>query len=233
MNLGIKNQIETICRATPNLECCGFVIMRYDGLFLMVCDNSSTTPETQFEIGIKNQIEATKQGSILYVWHSHPRAGGFSESDIFYANNSALKQKLFNVEENKWYEYIPPTYRFSPMEGRQWSWGENDCFGLIRDHYLKHGITLTDFDRDETSTGLGKIVLSNIEKEGFILTSFTMIKPHNILVFRTNGSPQHLGIFQGNSRVLHHPLDGLSRVQQINSTWCSRLECVLKYKHPF
>lgn len=232
MNLGIKIQIESICRLTPHLECCGFVIMRYDGLHLMICQNISKNPEQEFEISSDDQIAAGRQGSILYVWHSHPRTGGFSEADINSANVSTLKQKLFNIEESKWYEYIPSTYRFAPFEGRQWSWGENDCFGIVRDYYLQKNISLTDFDRDENSNSLGKTVLSNVEKEGFVIAHKSMIKQHNILVFRTNGSPQHLAIFQGNSRVLHHPLEGLSRIQQINATWFSRLECVLKYKHP-
>lgn len=231
MNTKVRLQIEALCRLTPTVESCGFVILRHDGLHLMPCANAAPNPAEDFEIAASDHASAHAQGRVLYVWHSHPVAGGFSEADIDAAEESLIPQKLFSMPDSTWHEYIPKEHRL-PLEGRAWAWGEADCLSLIRDYYRQeHGISLGDYDRDEDTPALGHMVMDNLVREGFVkILSKSVLHKHDMLIMRTNGSPQHMVVFLGNSRVLHHPLHALSKIDMYNGAWQRRLECIVRHR---
>ena len=231
MNTTLRLQIEGLALASPTKEICGFCVLAPDGLHIIPCNNIAQKPEEDYEIDSPSLLGAQAMGRILWVYHSHPKAGGFSENDLDYANESLFPQRLFSVSDRQWHEYIPPGYSW-PLTGRQWAWGEADCWALVRDYFRQGwGVKLNDYDRDENSTGLGIEVLSNFEREGFRrLPGISQFMKHDVIVFRTHGSPQHMGIFQGNSQVLHHPLNGLSNLAQYNTAWQKRVEFVARHR---
>ncbi len=230
MNTKIKAQIEAICRAAPTVESCGFVVLNHVSQAAVVpCTNVSPTPETDFHIPIIDYLRAQALGRILYAWHSHPVDAPFSEADKVYADESLIPQRLFNLTSNLWSEYIPPAYHYS-LEGRVWCWGEQDCFSLVRDYFRQtHHITIRDYDRDEESNDLAARILAGFTNEGFHKApTMNQLQKNDVLLFRTNGAPQHMGIFMGNSRVLHHPLMALSRMDSYSVNWQRRLHSILR-----
>lgn len=226
MNTSLRLQIEALANRTPTVEVCGFIVLALDGLHLIPCPNVSATPEGDYEINAPDHLRAQSVGRILCVYHSHPRPGGFSEADRAYAEESLLPQRLFNVAEQRWYpEYLPSNLPSVPLLGRPWAWGEQDCLSLVRDCYrLERGITIGDYDRDETTKDVGHMVVTHFAREGFRqLSSGETLKEYDVLVLRTFGSPQHMAIFRGDSKMLHHPIEGLSVVDLYSAPWQRRL----------
>lgn len=221
--------------ASSTIEVCGFAILKYDGSsYLYPCTNIASDPTQEYEIDTSDFINASKTGRIVGIYHSHPKGpSSFSETDIEYANELGLPQWMYSGKTETWHEYIPPTYFSPPFEGRQWAWGIQDCHVLLRDYYRQSfQIYLSDYDRDETSdwVNLGKVVLQNIEREGFTrLPPGAVLQKNDILIFNTNGAPIHFCVFIGNSTVLHHPLGALSRKDQYNSAWQRRLHTIARY----
>lgn len=231
MNLKIKAEIETLCKASPTLESCGFVTLGLDGLHVVPCPNVSCDQRAAYEIASQDYLSARAKGRILYVWHSHPLAAGFSPDDLEYAEELAIPQRLYSIPDGRWYDHTPSTYVPASLEGRDWAWGESDCYSLIRDyHWNAHRVMIGDYDRDETSAALGAVLLANFQKEGFEkYPSLVQVHLGDVLVFRSNGSPQHMGIFLGNSRILHHPRGALSRIDQYNVAWQRKLHMITHY----
>lgn len=232
MHTATKHRLEALCLAHPTVESCGFVILRFNGpLDIIHCANVAADPTKDFAISARDQAAARAQGSVMYVWHSHPMAAPFSDADRACADEACLPQRLFSIPDRTWYEYLPSSHRV-PLEARPWAWGEADCLSIIRDYYRQQlNIHISDYDRDETTTNLGQMVMDGFEKEGFRkLPSTNLLQKHDVLIMRTNGSPQHMCVFVGNSRVLHHPLHGLSKLDLFSPAWRRRLHCVVRHQ---
>ena len=90
---------------------------------------------------------------------------------------------------------------------------------------------MNDYDRDETFESTdSNIIMENFEKEGFHnANTTTLVKKNDVLVFHSSRAyPQHFGIFLGSSKMLHHPLGSLSRIETITPNWQKRLEFVFR-----
>lgn len=232
MNTSVRLQIEALANAAPMQEVCGFIVLSLDGLHLMPCLNIAH-PEEDYEISGSDHLRSQSMGRILCVYHSHPHPGGFSDADRNYADESLLPQRLYNVAEQRWYpEYVPLGYTTAPLLSRPWAWGEQDCLSLVRDHYRQeHGITIGDYDRDETTKNLGRMVMTHFEHEGFRqLSTSEPLREHDVLVLRTFGSPQHMAVFKGDSKMLHHPIEGLSVIDLYTAAWQRRLVFAARHK---
>jgi proteasome lid subunit RPN8/RPN11 len=234
MHTLIKAQIIALAEQTPTVEVCGFIAL--NPLPLVVpCPNVSPTPDTSFQIAPSDYLRAKSQGQLVGMYHSHPRAGGFSDADLHYSTELALPLYLYNVETKAWSDHIPSTY-VVPLTGRQFCWGFNDCFGCVRDYYRQEcGIPIRDYDRDDHfQANKDRRMWDNFEKEGFVkIEGLGQMKKHDALIFATNAMPQHVGVFKGNSRILHHPLNSLSRIDLFNSNWQRRLKAVVRHRTLF
>lgn len=235
MHARLRSEATVHCVTNSTVEVCGLAVQRGDGsVVLQQCGNVSASPFDSFEIGTEDHIKAARTGRTLWAYHSHPRGpGAFSEADLESAEETGLIQWMRDGTTGRWHEHIPATHPCAPLEGRPFVWGEADCYSLIRDYYrTHHRIALTDYPRDEDSpwATLGAMVMDGIAREGFTqLPAGALLRKHDILIFRTNGSPQHFAIFTGNSTVLHHPMGALSRKDQFNAAWQRRLHCVARY----
>ena len=238
MHSRLKREATQLAAASPLQEICGFALYHGDGsVALQPCVNVASDPTTEFEISSEDTIKAARSGRILWVYHSHPKGPSqFSPADIEYSEESTLPQWMYDLATDSWHEYIPTTH-FVALEGRPFIWGEQDCYSLLRDYYRQHPqiqIHINDYDRDETSPwpDLGRLVLQQIDREGFVaLPPNTPLKKHDILILLTHGSPQHFAIFQGNSTILHHRLGMLSRQDQYTTEWQKKLHCVARYRN--
>ena len=54
---------------------------------------------------------------------------------------------------------------YQSLLGRIWSYGENDCFSLIRDYYKLLGIQLPDYERPDDLTTCESIFLDQLPKK--------------------------------------------------------------------
>jgi len=229
-----KTEIISSCEANPLQEVCGFVVLQ-DKAKVIQCQNISSTPETSFLIHPSEFIKAKSQGQIISLWHSHPSSAAFSEADLSYGDEINLPLHLYNIQSKEWSEYIPKTYRV-PLTGRPFIWGHYDCFGLVRDYFRQEkGVYINDYDRDENFEQTKDVrIWDNFEKEGFLkLPGLGAIKNDDVIIFNTNAMPQHLGIFVGNTQIMHHPLNAISRLDRFNANWQKRAKVIVRHKSLF
>lgn len=232
-----KRDIKKLALETPDEEICGFIYEKDRLLHLYPCKNIALNKHEEFEIDNQDYINAAQLGRIYAVYHSHPQnaLAAFSEEDLDYSKEWCLPFYLYSVKDDKFLEYIPPTYNIT-LEGQEFCWGSADCYSLIRNYFRQNfQIYMNDYDRDETFESTPEnIIMQNFAKENFHMANTTSIlHKHDVLVFRSSRAyPQHFAIFMGNSKMLHHPLNALSRMESFNSTWQKRLECVFRYNKP-
>ncbi len=237
MNTKIKNSIEELARATPDVEICGFIYHDVSNISIYPCVNIAVNPAMEFEISSVDYLDCIKKGKILAIYHSHtaasPFGAGFTEADIDMAEEMEIPLRVYSINDNEWEEYIPENYKI-PLEGQPFLWGEKDCYGLVRTFLRQeYKIYLSDYARDDTfQTSDNNIILENIEREGYYSVGSTaLLKKHDILLFNSGRvNIQHMAVYIGNSRILHHPLHMLSNIEMLNQKWYNRLRHVLRYK---
>lgn len=100
--------------------------------------------------------------------------------------------------------------KYKHLLGRPFVYGSTDCYGLARDFYRDNwGLELTDYARPDGWSDDGQnLLLDNITNEGFKLVhdeSIRKIQPGDaLLVALRSATPNHIGIYLGDSLVLHH-----------------------------
>jgi proteasome lid subunit RPN8/RPN11 len=224
-----KQKIISLAKMNPTEEICGFIYIDFEGVKIFPCDNISLNKSEEFEISSQDYLDASNQGTLVGMYHSHPAPGSFSEADLEYAQELNLPIYLYQNLSEEWSEYIPPNYNVEII-GRSWAWGEADCYSLIRNYFRQnYKLYLSDYDRDENSTDLHTKIMNNFEKEGFEkLPTKNILMKNDVLIFKTKGLAAHFGIFFGNSKVLHHALNSLSRLDQYNNNWQRRVEFIVR-----
>lgn len=234
MNTQVKHEICELARSNPLEEVCGLIYAPFNESAAKVwpTPNIAANRGEEFEMDIQEYLKVHKMGQILGLYHSHPTSAGFSEADLECAEEMAIPFYLFDIQEDRWHEYLPSTYQ-PPIEGARWILGFQDCFGCIRTYY--RGICkiyIGDYDRDESFCHEEQnVIMNNFDKEGFEVVPKESLKVHDVLLFKTNKAlPQHFGIYLGQQLFLHHMQNGLSCQQMLDGRWLNRILYVLRRK---
>lgn len=249
LNKTIKNDIFEHAKSCYPAECCGLII---DGAYHR-CTNIATLG--QFEIDANEYIALAKMGEVQAIVHSHPDGEPLpSEVDqvqmglhgidwvICGFGHSATGEPYCKIKRHKPKSYV------SPLLGREYIHGLQDCYSLVRDYYSRElDISLPDFVRaddwweDENHEPLYE---RNFEKAGFVkvdsLQKHDVIlcrvgRTHHInhaLVFLGDGklSSEKTAAVVGDSLVIHHPHGALSRREIYGENWQRRTVLVVRHK---
>lgn len=233
MNTRVKRKIIELAESSPNEEVCGLIYFENGHADAFPCKNIAVDPTHDFEISMDDHMECLKRGQIIAFYHSHPHGpAAFSEHDLDVAENAiALPSYIYSLPKKQWLEYLPKSYQTN-VEGQPFVWGFKDCFETVRaDFRQNHGIYIRDYDRDESfEHAQSHVIAENFEKEGFVAQPLGCLMVNDVLVFETMAAPQHVGVFKGNSRFLHHPLNALSRIE-ILGRWQSRIKYILRHRN--
>ena len=114
--------------------------------------------------------------------------------------------------------------------GRQWEYGKQDCFSLLRDYYQLLGIEIPDFPRPESLERTESIFLKHAKAVGFERVLFEDRKPHDVLIMKLGTkTPMHAAIYVGRDRILHQRMNGISAVEPLRQYYWQRTAAV--YRH--
>ena len=114
--------------------------------------------------------------------------------------------------------------------GRQWQYGKQDCFSLLRDYYQLLGIEIPDFPRPESLERTESIFLKHAKAVGFERVPFEDRKPHDVLIMKLGTiTPMHAAIYVGRDRILHQRMNGISAVEPLRRYYWQRTAAV--YRH--
>lgn len=126
--------------------------------------------------------------------------------------------------------------RYDHLEGRPFQPGEVHCYRLVQDFYLDNfGIKLRDYavpvDWDGRKFDL---IEMGFEREGgFKVPDWNIrnLQPGDILaVALRSAAPNHLCIYVGENKILHHLYGQLSKTETLRDFWRMSTCYVLRHK---
>ena len=119
---------------------------------------------------------------------------------------------------------------YQSLLGRQWEYGVNDCFTLIRDWFGLQGVELPDFSRPENLEVCDSIFLQQAEVIGFVQVPFERRKPGDVLIMRLDTrTPMHAAILLPDELILHQRQDSLSAIEPLRRYYVERIAAVFRY----
>lgn len=233
LSFAAQNAFEQhVLREYPR-EACGVIVA---GNYTP-CRNVSTEPTTSFRIeGAEIARIEVEHGPIEAYLHSHPFQGQ-QESPPEWPTAHDLKSwmnqsKPWGIVATDGVGVTAPVWlddgHPEPLEGRQFIFGVNDCYSLVRDWFrLERGIVLPNFVRepDWWVSGLD-LYGDNFEAAGFVEIRREEVRVGDACLMQIR-SPvlNHAAVITGPNQILHHLMHRLSGTDQF-SKW---ERCVGKY----
>ena len=105
---------------------------------------------------------------------------------------------------------------YQSLLGRQWEYGVNDCFTLVRDWFALQGVELPDFARPDDLELCDSIFLEQAEKVGFKQVSMQQRSPGDLLVMKLQTrTPMHGAILLPDGLILHQRQNSLSAIEPL------------------
>ena len=195
-------------------ESCGLLLNIRGKEKYFPCRNLSMNSNQCFILDPEDYVKADNLGEIIAIVHSHPTTPPDpSEADRVSCEHSNLKWYIVNPKTETW-GYCEPCGFKPPLRGRQWVWGLQDCYSLVRDWYKQEkNIELRDWTRPTTPE---EFLLNPMFEQCAWRTGFRELRSEEKLIngdllFMSIGSPglNHVAIFLDGD-VLHHLADRLS-----------------------
>lgn len=217
----------------PN-EACGVIV---DGKFIPVA-NLSATPTETFEM----HPHVWMDFKIQAVIHSHTNGRNYpSEDDMRFQISSGVPWGLVcagpdGVVSDPWFwgkgvaelDYIGRVWRHGPS-GTD---GGGDCYALVLDYFAREfNIELMEMPRAfEWVENGDNFFEQNFEKAGFTRISESEVQENDcfLMAIRSNGVPNHCGVYRGNGLGLHHLINRVSRHEPLHG-WRKFITHYLRY----
>ena len=119
---------------------------------------------------------------------------------------------------------------YRSLIGKQWSYGSNDCFSLLREYYSLLGIVLPDFPRPESLERTESIFLKHARDIGFARVEFDDRAEHDVIIMRLGtAAPMHAAIYVGNDKILHQRMNSVSAVESLRRYYRERTAAVFRH----
>tara|TARA_Y100001973_G_C5187330_1_gene328694 strand:+ start:237 stop:941 length:705 start_codon:yes stop_codon:yes gene_type:complete len=190
-------------------ESCGLLVIVKGKEKYIPCKNLALHLDAQFMIDPMDWIKSEdKYGQIIGVVHSHPYSPPQpSAADLACCEKTNLTWHIISLKTETWYTFKPSGYK-PPLIGRQWVWGVQDCWTLVRDFYIQKGLNLRDYARPKYPKDFqDNPIFDSCWKEcGFReLNDYEDLQPNDALLLKIRSTGlNHVAVYVGNQKVLHH-----------------------------
>lgn len=231
-NATLNAATEHALREYPK-ESCGLVIAKGRKEVYVPCRNISNTPTEHFRIHPDDMMAAEDEGKITHVVHSHPDGPAeLSEGDRLQMEESKVKWCIIAVHKDPATPDAParvvgnriekPSGYKAPLVGREFIFGVQDCYTLVRDFYEREmGVVIPDFERTDRFWERGEdLYMDNFAKAGFTRIPYPSQKGDGILMAIRSNIVNHAGIWLGErDHMIHHPYGHLSERVVYGGYW--------------
>lgn len=228
----LRSVLVAAATADRENEACGLIIRTEYGLTFFPCDNKAGDKATGFTISAQDYAEAEEAGEVLAVFHSHPGSDALpvpSTLDKDMMNESGLPWIICATDSEQIGGPYLPTAR--SLEGRDFTLGSCDCYGLVMAWHRTRGIMLPDFRRPypwwEKDEDL--FTAENFAAAGFVEKKDLAVG--DMVVFRIAASvTNHCGVYAGDGRIFHHLMNRKSGYDQLLGTFLEpRITGILRH----
>lgn len=194
------------------------------------CKNVATD-EDDFIMSSEDWFDVKSKADIFAVVHSHPDADNTpSESDISNCNALGVPYYIFSYPEMDLNIVEPKTLAY-PLIGREYKFGERDCFEAMRDYLFSEGIEIPAramFEDNWWEKGLDYFNEDTISQWGF--KKVTKPQRNDLLIFQMSESVgDHCGVYLGNDVFFHHAENRLSCRESLYPLWAKHIIGI--YRH--
>jgi cell wall-associated NlpC family hydrolase len=112
--------------------------------------------------------------------------------------------------------------------------GDQDCYGLVRKYYLKnYELSLRNYARPIDFADTFDLISANFIREGFEIKDISLdhleIGDGLLLTLNNRKYVNHVGVFVGNSYVLHHLYKRSSSIDALTQVWKNRITSVVRH----
>lgn len=255
MRAALKRVIERHALNDYPREACGLLVAVGDKQRYVPCRNAAEDGR-DFILPADDYAAAEDQGQVLAVVHSHadvpPKP---SEADLVSCEATGLPWHIVSVGRDAgedlpsvrgWYSFEPSGY-IAPLVGRTFHHGSLDCYGLIRDFYVRElGVIIPNFDRPDYWWGKpeqGELYLDNFEKAGFVRVDDGPRYGDVILMQYRSDRTNHGGVFLGCAELktqpnlhpvpnalLHHAMPRLSERVLYAGYWAEITRMIVRHR---
>jgi proteasome lid subunit RPN8/RPN11 len=220
-------------------EACGLVSVVNGREKYVPCRNIAETPLEHFILSPEDYASAEDDGEIIAVVHSHPNTSAQpSQADLVACESSGLEWIIVNVQQDAGMVFCGDVVSFkpkgyeAPYVGRQFVMGMVDCYTLAQDFYKREfGIELREYARrDEWWKHGENLYAENFAAEGFVQVTGEPRRGDAILMQLRSKVPNHVGIYIGDGKVLHHIYTRLSSIDLYDGYFQEMTYAVLRHE---
>lgn len=214
-------------------EICGVIVVFKGRKKYIRCRNISNTDSSDhFVIHPEDYAKAEDMGEIITIVHSHPCTNPKpSEADLVGIEKSGLPWLIVNPRTDE-HTITKPTGYKAPLVGRRFVHGILDCYALLKDYYKEIlNIDLPEYFRQDDWWHKGQTLYrDNYKEAGFFDIKLEEVQPHDCFII-CNGStePNHVAIYLGDEKILHHVQGRLSSVDVFGGFWLQNTWKVIRH----
>jgi len=224
VNLAAQVRKELAARAliAGEREACGVITNGDSGLVVLESANLHPRPDLAFMI---DPVLMRQVGSrVVAIWHTHPDDSPPSERDQSVCDWFGVPHVVYVAGLARVFQ-LEPRPRWRALVGRPWRWGVYDCWSLVREyHDLVLGIWVPDLKRPkEHDVEAWRERLLTLVGVEFVPVAEGQEQPGDVLgIHLVEPGIDHLAVCLGD-QILHHPLDGVSSVDDLTPGWRRRV----------
>lgn len=213
----------------PN-EACGIIGIVKGKKQYFPCRNVAESGE-EFVMSSSDYFTVKQKADIFAIVHSHPDAECTpSTHDINACNALGVPYYIFSYPEMDLH-IQEPVKKFNTLIGREYKFGERDCFEAMRDWLASEDIHIpprAPFEDDWWDKGLNYFTEEIITKWGF--QRVDRPQKNDLLVFKvTKDVPDHCGVYVGNDMFFHHAENRLSCRESLLPFWAKKIVGIYRY----
>ncbi|PRP71509.1 hypothetical protein BUE93_05790 [Chromobacterium amazonense] len=225
------NHMLALADAAGLHEACGVVL---DSGRVYPCRNRSLLPAEYFELDPVDYAAAEQLGRVAGIWHSHPHGSAEpSWVDRAMCERTRLPWHIVSPGGGD-YRYLEPSGWQAPLLGRPYCYGVFDCWELVRDWYRQErGMVLS---RPPAAGEAGwsergcNVIHDAATAMGFARHDGEP-QAGDLAVFQMQSAvPNHLAVWLGDGRILHHLRDRPSETHVYGGYWARCMTGFWRYQ---
>tara|TARA_B100001564_G_scaffold169074_1_gene142059 strand:- start:157 stop:546 length:390 start_codon:yes stop_codon:yes gene_type:complete len=119
---------------------------------------------------------------------------------------------------------------YRSLTGRQWQYGKQDCYTLVRQYYELIGVKLPDFPRPKDLGTTDSVFLRYAKSLNFKPVELGDRQKSDLLVMRLNTrTPMHGAIYVGDDKILHQRMNSVSALEPLGRYYRQSVAAVFRH----